>query len=361
MTPVGYPPATNLEIPAQPQYDGARPRGAFKGSKYNEWWQLPSAQTNTGAIFVMPRQIGLFHDVFDRWESITKNYVTMQGITDATEKVEFIENLLGEMEKQTWIQWRMMYPTEFETIITRAEGREGTQNILSQIRRVFSLEDPATGTTHIQDQAYRDLERLTCNNVKDLVQYLNDFGRLAAKTGRMFLNTELSDKLWLKMPGDIGQRMKMAFNAKFPGNQIGVFPRILYAYQFMEQECKNAAFQRSLKNLAFCKDIPLPGYYAESSKSRYGARKSTTYKGKAHSTHARIEKKKHLVRNRRCKCYLCGDEGHFARECPNERRNVRGLLFLKTLPYQTTMRLYLCRTEKKNLMPYTVYRKTRMG
>ncbi|KAJ4714060.1 ORFIII-like polyprotein [Melia azedarach] len=331
MTPVGYPPATNLEIPAQPQYDGARPRGPFKGSKYNEWWQLPSAQTNTGAIFVMPRQIGLFHDVFDRWESITKNYVTMQGITDATEKVEFIENLLGEMEKQTWIQWRMMYPTEFETIITRAEGREGTQNILSQIRRVFSLEDPATGTTHIQDQAYRDLERLTCNNVKDLVQYLNDFGRLAAKTGRMFLNTELSDKLWLKMPGDIGQRMKMAFNAKFPGNQIGVFPRILYAYQFMEQECKNAAFQRSLKNLAFCKDIPLPGYYAESSKSRYGARKSTTYKGKAHSTHARIEKKKHLVRNRRCKCYLCGDEGHFARECPNERRNVRRVAVFENL------------------------------
>ncbi|KAJ4714061.1 ORFIII-like polyprotein [Melia azedarach] len=331
MTPVGYPPATNLEIPAQPQYDGARPRGSFKGSKYNEWWQLPSAQTNTGAIFVMPRQIGLFHDVFDRWESITKNYVTMQGITDATEKVEFIENLLGEMEKQTWIQWRMMYPTEFETIITRAEGREGTQNILSQIRRVFSLEDPATGTTHIQDQAYRDLERLTCNNVKDLVQYLNDFGRLAAKTGRMFLNTELSDKLWLKMPGDIGQRMKMAFNAKFPGNQIGVFPRILYAYQFMEQECKNAAFQRSLKNLAFCKDIPLPGYYAESSKSRYGARKSTTYKGKAHSTHARIEKKKHLVRNRRCKCYLCGDEGHFARECPNERRNVRRVAVFENL------------------------------
>ncbi|KAJ4714374.1 Retrotransposon protein, putative, Ty3-gypsy subclass [Melia azedarach] len=203
----------------------------------------------------MPRQIGLFHDVFDRWESITKNYVTMQGITDATEKVEFIENLLGEMrKKQTWIQWRMMYPTEFETIITRAEEERGTQNILSQIRRVFSLEDPATGTTHIQDQAYRDLERLTCNNVKDLVQYLNDFGRLAAKQEGWRLP---ENPLCLSVHGTGMQERSFPEKLEEPGLlQRHTFARILW---HSPRECPNE--RRNVRRVAVFENLALPDDY----------------------------------------------------------------------------------------------------
>lgn len=97
-----------------------------------------------------------------------------------------MENLLGEMEKLTWIQWRMSYPAEYEALINIAEGREGTQNILSQMRRIFSSEDPIQGSMVAQDAAYKDLERLSCDDMKNIIQYMNDYMRLAAKTGRLY-------------------------------------------------------------------------------------------------------------------------------------------------------------------------------
>ena len=66
-------------------------------------------------MFIIPTQLGMFDEVFMRWESITKNLVSLQGFTDSQAKMEFIENLLGESEKLAWIQWRMAYPDEHYT------------------------------------------------------------------------------------------------------------------------------------------------------------------------------------------------------------------------------------------------------
>ncbi|KAJ1693498.1 hypothetical protein LUZ63_010196 [Rhynchospora breviuscula] len=202
-------------------------------------------------------------------------------------------------------------------------------NVISQIRRMFLLEDPTTGSTEEQDRAYNDLERLSCHNVKDLFDYINDYKILAAKSGRMFISPELSTKFFRKMPPIIGGEIERAYAEKYPGNTVGVIPRIHFTYQYLAEQCKKVALQRSLKNLSFCSRIPVPGYYKKNKK--YGLRKAKTYRGKPHDTHIRVFKRKHADKIRKCKCFICGEEGHFARNCTRQKGNIARAAIVENL------------------------------
>ncbi|KAG6474551.1 hypothetical protein ZIOFF_068489 [Zingiber officinale] len=252
MGQVNYPPA---QISSRiDQVEAPVINGKFKPRGFNHQpWTLPSAQTNDGAILVLPEDI------------------------DQYSEVQFIENLLGENEKKMWIQWRMAYATEYEALIQMAGE---TQNILSAIRRSFLLEDPYQGSTVEQDQAYIDIGRLTCHS----------------------------------------NEVEAAFKAKYPANQVGVIPRIHFTYQYLAEICKKAAIQKSVKDLAFCNKIPIPGYYNKQKK--FGLRKAKTYKGKPYDSHVRDFKKKKVDQQKKCKCFICGEPGHFARDCKKQTGNI---------------------------------------
>ncbi|XP_074574715.1 uncharacterized protein LOC141831201 [Curcuma longa] len=249
MGPPNFPPAARRSEagPSRPPaFEGFSGRTRFKPINYSQWWEIP------GAIFTIPYDWGRLLETFMRWESITKKVVAMQGFTDAKDKAEFIGNLLGETEKLYWIQWRMAFPAEYEELLSKADGRQGTQNIISQIRRLFTLEDPDEWLRAMQYEALGELERLSCDNIKNIQQYMNEYLRLASKIGREFISEEeLSEKFWLKMPRDLGRKIKAAYEERYPDNLIGVIHRVRFAYKYLENVSKEAALMRSLKNFKF--------------------------------------------------------------------------------------------------------------
>ncbi|GKB48637.1 hypothetical protein Tco_0899390, partial [Tanacetum coccineum] len=123
-------------------------------------------------MLVLPADPGLWSEVISRWESIIINRLKNQTWSDNKAKLAFVENLLGESEKLMWQQRRTAYPGAYSALEAIADE---PQNITSQVRQLILLEDPYRGSTDEQDRVYRDLDRITCEDTKNLWSFLKDF------------------------------------------------------------------------------------------------------------------------------------------------------------------------------------------
>ncbi|GKB00613.1 hypothetical protein Tco_0828606, partial [Tanacetum coccineum] len=163
-----------------------------------------------------------------------------------------------------WQQWRTAYPEAYETITGMAED---SQNITSHVRTVIMMEDPYRGSTERQDIAQRDLDRLTCEDTKDLWRFMHEFRILAINSGKLYFPST-TEKYFSKLPPILSQRVHEAFKRKYPGLIAGVLPAIKFTHTFVSEMCKEAALSKELRDLSFCSAVPIPGYY-KNNKKRY--------------------------------------------------------------------------------------------
>ena len=70
----------------------------------------------------------------------------------------------------------------------------------------------------MQDPALLQLERLTINDIKDFVEYAAQYEELTAKTGRIYLQLEISEKFFRKLPPPFGSKMIELWNQAYPNS-----------------------------------------------------------------------------------------------------------------------------------------------
>ncbi|GJX14306.1 Orf y [Tanacetum coccineum] len=193
----------------------------------------------------------LWSKVISIWESITINRLNNQTWSDNKAKLAFVENLLGE--------------------------------------------NPYRGSTDEQDRAYRDLDRITCEETKNLWSFLEDFRHLAIKSRKLYFPST-TGKLFSKLPHSLSKKIEGSFKAKYPGLNSGVLPVIKFTHTFVSEMCKDVALAKELRDLSLCSAIPILGYY-ENNRKKYGMRKSRTHKGKPHNSHDCRSKQGNIARS----------------------------------------------------------------
>ncbi|KAI9116599.1 hypothetical protein K1719_012257 [Acacia pycnantha] len=264
----------------------------------------------TGSSSTPPQ---LWEGVIGRWESST--ILHCSNITFANNQEKVLENLLGETVKYYYLNWVNYFLAEYNRLVASADN---TQNVTGQIRQLIIGYDPFKGTTKMQDKALQDIERLIIENMRHIDNYSYAFLNLASKSRQAFTQN-MSDKYFSKIPPPFNSIIKDEWYKVYPTVTQGIAPRIVFTKEYLKKKCIENEVAKQVKDYNFCKQVYIPGYFPKDKKR---IRRATNYRnGIPRKNHIR-KFKRHKPPTQKCRRYVCGEEGHFARECRNKRGNT---------------------------------------
>jgi len=151
----------------------------------------------------------------------------------------FLEKFLGDSTRALWESYKQKFPNSFQ-----ADLQLGTNpyNFTNKITMLVLNAHPNVGQDlALQMDAMRTLEQLQLKDWRNVKKFLNDFFFYCNMAG-CYYETSIADKLFLKLPGPLGQEIYKEFkeNESFlvlESNNLGT--RVLFVFKNLVEKCIN--------------------------------------------------------------------------------------------------------------------------
>jgi len=328
---LGFPPREEILTPFD-NSKGENIKSKGKRIPIEPSFNMPNLLLNIGGVDPQ-----LLTNYIEQWASaVIRNYKIHHEpqVNDSNEMISRAETYLGDIAKACWESFKKTHPDIIKNNLV--EPGPNIYNFVSLIQRLFTAQSVNDGNTIRQKIYLGNLERLSISYFGNIKEFVQDYLMYAATAGG-FLDKTLGEKLFLKLPGKLGQKIRDSWNDELiePAmNNLTV--RIQHIMKVMEDTCTNIAINKQLKlaDADICKQIYTPQQYNKQVRRRKPQNKpppkkrQQTRRYSVRSSNARkptLNKEKHVrkVRNDKnytkpLECYACKQTSHYSRDCPNK-------------------------------------------